>query len=120
MAGKLNPIPTVGVAAVDQQNGLSIWLREWCQAVYRLVDPGVTDPAGITVGTSPFVYQNVYIDERSADIIVQGGTVSKIEISKDNSTYFDTGVTAGVIGRPWQHYIRVTYTVAPTMTVVPR
>ena len=74
--------------------------------------------ASITVGDSPFTYQNT--DPYPVDIIISGGDVSKIEWSRDGSTWYDTGVTAGKIHLEPGEYIRVTYsTTAPTMTKVP-
>lgn len=77
-----------------------------------------TVPSGITVGASPFNYTNSSIFNIS--VIVLPGTVSKIEFSRDNATFFDLGVTAGMFSLSPSDHLRVTYTVAPTMTLVPR
>ncbi len=47
-------------------------------------------------------------------LAVQGGTVTKIEISKDGTTYRDTGVIAGSFRMAPNWWARFTYTVAPT------
>ncbi len=47
-------------------------------------------------------------------VYVQGGTVTKIEVSKDGTTYRDTGVTAGAFPVPPEWYIKLTQSVAPT------
>lgn len=78
----------------------------------------LTAPAGITVGASPFTYNNTASNDQS--VIVKGGTVSKIEFSRDNITYFDVGVVAGMFTVSKGDYLRVTYTVVPTMTGISR
>ena len=75
-------------------------------------------PSTITVTGSPFSYQNTTTFR--ADVIVQGGTVSKVEFSRDGSTWYDVGVTAGMFGLSPSDRLRVTYTGAPTMTLIPR
>lgn len=77
-----------------------------------------TAPSGITVGASPFVYQNS--GSTPADVIVQGGTVSAVELTRDNVTFYSTGVVGGVFNLSPGDRLRVTYTVAPTMTLIPR
>lgn len=75
-------------------------------------------PSTITVTGSPFTYQNT--TTFPTDVIVQGGTVSKVEFSRDGTTWYDTGVVAGMFGLSPSDRLRVTYTVAPTMTLIPR
>ena len=75
-------------------------------------------PSGITVGASPFTYQNT--NTYPADVIVSGGTVSAIAFSRDNATFYTTGLTSGMFALSPYDFLRVTYTVAPTMTLVPR
>lgn len=76
---------------------------------------GVT--ASITVGSSPFTYTAA----QTGQVIVKGGTVSKIEFSRDGgTTFFDIGVTAGMFLLNAQDQLKVTYSGAPTMTFVPK
>jgi len=75
-------------------------------------------PRGATVGASPFTFQNT--TGRSVDLIVTGGTVSAIAFSRDNVTFYGVGSVAGVFWLSPYDYLRVTYTVAPTITLVPR
>lgn len=71
----------------------------------------------VTVTASPFVY---VAQISPGSVLVQGGTVSKVEISRDAGvTWFDTGATAGMFRILSDDQIRVTYAVAPTMTWVP-
>lgn len=93
------------------------WLVDWMKRVSSRFGSNLL-PTGITVAASPFVVQNTTDWDQS--IIVQGGTVSKIEYSRDTSTYYDVGVIAGMFWLSPLDYLRVTYTVAPTMTTITR
>lgn len=75
-------------------------------------------PSGIALSASPFTYQNT--KGYSGDVIVSGGTVSAIEFSRNNTTFYSVGATSGVFWLSPYDYLRVTYTVAPTLTFVPR
>ena len=75
-------------------------------------------PRNVVVGASPFTIQNT--TGNPVDIIVTGGTVSAIAFSRDNVTFYGVGSTAGVFWLSPYDYLRVTYTVAPTITLVPR
>ena len=75
-------------------------------------------PSSITVGASPYTYQNT--NTYPADVIVNGGTVSAIAFSRDNATFYTVGLTSGIFALSQYDFLRVTYTVAPTMTLVPR
>jgi len=75
-------------------------------------------PSNITVTASPMTYQNA--TGYNADVIISGGTISSIEFTRDNVTFYTTGLTTGVITLSPSDRVRVTYSVAPTMTLVPR
>jgi hypothetical protein len=73
----------------------------------------------ISVTASPFTYQNT--TGYNADVIISGGTVSLVEFSRDNSTYYTTAILTNTILRLSPNdYVKVTYTSAPTMVSVPR
>ncbi len=82
-----------------------------------LVLPTSKAVASITPGASPYAYQNT--DGYNQRVIVQGGTVTKIEISPDGSAYTDTGATAGVFAVDYGDYLKVTYSSVPTMSKKP-
>lgn len=72
--------------------------------------------APITVSASPFVYTSPVM----AYILISGGTVSKIEFSRDTGATWDTvGATGGMITMEAQDKIRVTYSVKPTIVSIP-
>ena len=75
-------------------------------------------PAGVAPGASPYTYQNT--SGRPGDMIVSGGAVSAIAFSRDNATFYSVGTVSGVFPLSAYDFLRVTYTVAPTMTFIPR
>ena len=75
-------------------------------------------PSNIVPTGSPFTYQNTNIYD--LDVIVQGGTVTKIEFTRDNSNFYDVGLTQGMYRLSPNDRLKVTYTGAPTMTGIPR
>ncbi len=77
-----------------------------------------TLPSNITVPASLTPYQNTTAFD--ADVIISGGTISNIEFSRDGTTWYSTGLLTGVLQLSPNDRVRVTYTVAPTMTLVPR
>ncbi len=77
-----------------------------------------TLPSAITVTASPFTYQNT--SAYPVDVIVSGGGVSALEFTRDNVAFYDTGSYYGMFTLSPNDRLRVTYTVAPTMTLIPR
>lgn len=75
-------------------------------------------PSDITVTASPFTYQNT--TAFNGDVIISGGTVSNIEFTRNNTIFYTVGFIEGVLRLSPSDRVRVTYTVAPTMTLVPR
>lgn len=75
-------------------------------------------PVAITPPASTVAYQNT--TAYPMQILVQGGTVTLISISRDNTTYYDIGVIAGAVMLAPNDYIKLTYSVAPTMTGFPQ
>lgn len=69
----------------------------------------------ITVGPSPFGYQNPF----PGNVVVSGGTVSLIEISRGAFGFVSAGVLGGTFFLSPADVLRVTYAVAPTMTWLP-
>jgi len=67
----------------------------------------------ISVGSSPFVYQQTAYN--LASVIVSGGVVTSIEISRNNADWYNVGLTSGQFTLNKNDYIRITYTTAPNM-----
>lgn len=83
-----------------------------------MVSPGWQAPAAtssIAVGGSPFSFQNTV----PGHINISAGTVSLIEVSRDGSNFFATGLLGGMFFLCPGDFCRVTYAVAPTMTWFP-
>jgi hypothetical protein len=74
-------------------------------------------PIAITPGSSPYAYRN--LDSYPEEVVVSGGTVSAIDISRNGSTYYATGETAGIFHLEPDDYLKVTYSSTPTMTKIP-
>lgn len=71
----------------------------------------------ITVAASPFVYRNQ--TGKLQAVAVAAGTVSAVSISRDGVTYDVTGLTNGQFVLGNGDFLKVTYTVAPTMAAYP-
>lgn len=74
--------------------------------------------SAITPGASPYTYQNQ--TDNDEDVIVIGGTVTAIDYSRDGTTFYGVGMIAGTVRLSPLDKVKVTYTVVPTMTKVPR
>lgn len=96
---------------------ISPWWKGWYLKVSSWFGSGQL-PNSITPGASPYAYQNPTSWDQN--VVVKGGTVTKIEYSRDDSTYYDVGVTAGMFVVFPGDFLRVTYAVAPTMTAITR
>jgi hypothetical protein len=84
-----------------------------------IIPSGATTlPSAITVGASPYTYQNTAT--YPVDIIVNGGGVTALDFSRDNTTFYSTGSFYGMFALSPNDRLRVTYTTAPAMTLIPR
>ena len=120
---KIPNAPRVGqkIADVMQEGGglvakMSLWLQQYLFLVGR--NP-VNTVAGQTVGASPYTYQNT--GDFDIDAVVTGGTVSVVAFSRDGTTF----TTVASASPAWIRlnpgdYVRVTYAVLPTLTLIPR
>lgn len=75
-------------------------------------------PSNQAPGASPYTYTNAnaYVE----DILIAVGTVTAVDFSRDGATWYATGVIAGSARLSPNDRLKVTYTVAPTITRVPR
>ena len=113
--------PRVGqrIGSVESgTNGLEARMSFWLQQYLRLVgrDPQNT-VSSQAPGPSPYTYQNT--GDFTVDAIVTGGTVSAVEFSRDATTFFAVSAGTQISLNPGD-YLRVTYTVAPSITLIPR
>lgn len=80
------------------------------------LNSGGGSAASISVGASPYIYQAPAI----GSVVVSGGGLKNVEVSRDGITYFTVGNFRGMFPLSTADRLRVTYTVAPTMTFIPR
>ena len=71
-----------------------------------------------TVGASPWTFTNNNLSAVSMSIA--GGTVLSINISRNGQTAYASGLTNGMIDLKSGDAMTVAYTVAPTVTMIPR
>lgn len=84
--------------------------------IATVLNGGGGPAVAISVTASPFVYRAPALGAT----VVSGGGLKNVEISRDGSTYFTVGSFRGMFPMTAGDYLRVTYTVAPTMTFIPR
>lgn len=71
----------------------------------------------VTASGSPFVYQNA--SPRREKVIVSGGTVTQIELSRDGAVFDSIGTLSGHCILNPKDTLRVTYLLAPTIAIYP-
>lgn len=74
-------------------------------------------PSGISVGGSPFTYQNALL--APVNVLISGGTVTTISYSRDGSAFFIVGILAGQVHLSPGDFVRIVYVLAPIMTLIP-
>lgn len=85
----------------------------WSRFFQGLVSPpSQVEP--VTVGASPFDFTS----SEPGSLVVRAGTVSAISLVRGGSA-LALGVTSGLIPVGIDDTIRITYTVAPTVTFIP-
>lgn len=84
----------------------------------QVLEPAPGNPSEIVATSSPFTYVNPSV--YTVDVMVSGGGVSNLEISRDGVTFFNTGSYYGMFALSPSDTLRVTYVSPPTMTLIPR
>lgn len=110
---QLNQLPTYDQRIIDKNVISRPWYNFWA-GLFRGQPTGPA--AAITVTASPFSYTA----PQGGAVIVQGGTVSLIQLSRDGTTNYATGMTQGIVPVALGDIVIVNYTVTPTMTFIPR
>ncbi len=72
--------------------------------------------SAIVPGASPYSYVALI----GGTVLIQGGTVSLVEYSRDGVTFYDTGVTSGMFPVSMGDTIRTTWSMVPNMAFIPR
>lgn len=110
------PIGTVANEAGGLVAKMNFWLQQ--QLKYLGRNPSTT-VAGQAVGASPYTYTNS--GDFDVTAVVTGGTVSAVAFTRDGTNFFTvaTATNATVTLNPGDG-VRITYTVLPTLTLIPR
>jgi hypothetical protein len=111
----LNPniIPTFEQPLVTKNNTNRVWYS-FFSGLAKGIPAGNTSV--VSAGTSPYSYQAF----EGGSLIVNGGSTTQIEFSRDGQNYYVTGQTAGMFSLRSGDILRITYSVAPpTLTWVP-
>lgn len=112
MANQLNNLPTYPTPLEEAGKTASTWYFFFV-GLFRGLAP--EKEAAVTVGASPYTYSA----PRGGFVIVSGGTVSVIAFSRDGTNFYTTGQTAGCFPISAADFLKITYTVLPTVTFVP-
>jgi hypothetical protein len=112
MPQQFNSLPVYPQPLIEGQLTASPWYFFW-QGMFQGLPPGAESP--VTPGASPYVYTAAV----KGFMLITGGTVSLVEFSRDGTTFYSYGSTSGQFTINAADRLRVTYTVAPTMTFVP-
>jgi hypothetical protein len=83
---------------------------EWLGFLQQM-EPSKQQPVTVTIAASPAVVSN----SETGDIVVSGGTVSNIELSRNGAAYISLGLTSGMFRVTFNDLLRITYTVAPAV-----
>jgi hypothetical protein len=109
----LNRMPTY-TEALETGNAITRgWYTFW---LGLLQGQPVGAPMTLVPGVSPYSY----VASIGGSVIVSGGTVSKVEVSRDGVIFYVTGQTSGMFLVSQGDTLRVTYSVVPLMTFIPR
>jgi hypothetical protein len=88
------------------------WLTSVAEAAFGSVEPAAAED--VDVGTSPFEYTAL----STGNLLIEGGTVTGITITRMGSTYVVPATAAFVPVCP-DDVVEVTYAVLPTLTFLP-
>jgi hypothetical protein len=109
---QLNQLPTFNIPLSKDGITNSNWYFFWT-GLYSGLAPAAVMPVKVTA--SPFTYSATV----KGSLIVNGGTVSLIQFSRDGKTFYTTGQAAGMFTLNSADRLVITYTVVPTVTFVP-
>ncbi len=110
---QFNKTPNFAVPMMVRGGNQKDWFF-FLDGLFRGLAPGNVVP--VTATASPMVYTAPV----RGNLIVRGGTVSKVEFSRDGTTFYDTAQTQGIFPLNAADLLRITYSVAPVaLTFIP-
>jgi len=105
------PVDRIGERVIAQKDWYLFFTN-----LFKAATDGLPQPEEeVTIGTSPAVYVAVIRGQAH----IGGGNVSSVEFSRDGSNWYDTGIVEGFVEMDRADSLRITYTVAPTVTFFP-
>ena len=124
-SGTIEAAATQAVLAAmvaDQSGAVQAAVNQGILAAMVAQDPPLSrrwvQPTAITLGASPYTYQNT--TGASVDVIVSGGGVKKLQFTRNGSTLYDSGSFYGLFQLSPYDQLKITYATAPTVTLIPR
>lgn len=113
MTIQYNRMPDVGQPLAIKGTTASGWFRFW-QGLWSGTPTG--PQSVIVLQASPFTYTT----PNGGSVLVSGGTVTQIKLSRDGANFYVTGQTSGVIPVSQGDQLVVSYSAPPTMVFFPR
>lgn len=114
MSQQLNRLPDFSTPLATKGTTSSSWMRFW-QGLFSGAPTG--NVSVVTVAASPFTYAAPF----GGTLIINGGTVTQVQYSRDGGNFYVTGQTAGMFPVSQGDQLVVTYSVGPpTAIFVPR
>lgn len=113
MTQQFNQLPNYEQPLVTGKNITRGWYSLWSGLLAGQPTGGIDS---ITLTASPFVYKAL----QGGTLIIQGGSVSMVSLTRDGLTNFNTGQTQGMFPLSKGDTLIITYTGTPVLTFVPR
>lgn len=105
------PIEKIGERPVAQKDWYLFFTN-----LYTAATDGLPQPEEeVEFGASPAIYTAIIRGQAH----IGGGNVSAVEFSRDGTNWYDTGIVEGFVEMDRTDSIRITYSVAPTLTFFP-
>ena len=106
-------IPKFEQNIIDRNSTNKQWYF-FLQGLWKGTPPAAE--AAVSVTASPMTY----VASQRGFMVISGGTVSAIAFSRNGTTFYSSGETAGSFPLSFGDSLKVTYTGAPTMTFFPQ
>lgn len=112
MPQQFNSLPNYPLRLTEGGNTTKDWYFFWA-GLFQGLAPAAVLPVAPT--GSPYTYTA----PSKGFMLITAGTVSAVDFSRDGTTFYSYGTTAGQFQLNKSDLLRITYTVTPTMTFVP-
>jgi hypothetical protein len=112
MSQQFRQVPTFTQGWTPGNKNDANWYR-----YYQAMNSG-QPPSGemsVPMTASPFIYSA----PRAGYVVISGGTVANVMVSRTPGTYYLSGQTSGMFPVSQGDLLKITYTAIPTMTFFP-